>query len=197
MAQQVQFRNNLVVLFIFICTSCDIKMEQAPAPLAFYSIDSILLENRNGTIFLKDSLFSGVLYKLNPQNRDTLMRIAYYQGKEHGEWKKYYNNGRLEEQRFFKNGQKIGDLTRWWENGKIQLQCSFENGEYNGSFKEWNAIGRLTKSQNYKNGYEDGSQKMYYDNGKIRNNYVVKNGIRKGLLGTKSCVNVSDSIFKN
>jgi antitoxin component YwqK of YwqJK toxin-antitoxin module len=48
----------------------------------------------------------------------------------------------------------------------------------------------------YKKGYEEGLQQFYYDNGKVKANYFMKAGRRYGLLGTKNCVNVSDSIFK-
>ena len=37
--------------------------------------------------------------------------------------------------------------------------------------------------------------KYFYNNGKVRSNYLVINGKRYGLLGTKNCVNVKDSIF--
>jgi antitoxin component YwqK of YwqJK toxin-antitoxin module len=47
----------------------------------------------------------------------------------------------------------------------------------------------------FKDGQEEGSQKLWYDNGKIRANYVIIKGKRYGLLGTKNCKNVSDSIF--
>jgi len=49
---------------------------------------------------------------------------------------------------------------------------------------------------NYKNGYEDGRQEQYYDNGKVKANYIMMSGRRYGLLGTKNCVNVTDSVFK-
>jgi antitoxin component YwqK of YwqJK toxin-antitoxin module len=49
---------------------------------------------------------------------------------------------------------------------------------------------------NYQKGHEEGEQKWWYDNGKIKANYIIKDGRRYGLLGTKNCINVSDSIFK-
>lgn len=61
--------------------------------------------------------------------------------------------------------------------------------------KEWSFDGKLSHLGNFENGQEEGSQKMWYDTGKIRANYVIKNGKRYGLLGTKNCKNVSDSIF--
>jgi Uncharacterized protein conserved in bacteria len=82
------------------------------------------------------------------------------------------------------------------DNGNIKISGSFLKGENNGEYKEWNRDGGLVKEMHYKLGYEEGSQKQFYDNGKIRSNYVVSHGKRYGLLGTKNCVNVTDSIFK-
>ena len=66
---------------------------------------------------------------------------------------------------------------------------------YEGERKEWNNEGNLIYLATYKKGQEEGPQKLWYDNGKIRANYIIKNGKRYGLLGTKNCKNVSDSIF--
>ena len=47
----------------------------------------------------------------------------------------------------------------------------------------------------YYKGYESGGQKVWYPNGLIKSNYIMKNGRRYGLLGTKNCINVKDSII--
>lgn len=164
--------------------------------LPYFNADSLLLENKNGTVY-KDAIpFSGKVYQLNTGKKDTLSVIGYYNGKEQGEWKRFYADGQLEEIRYFDEGVKTKMLTRWWENRQKQFECTFKNGEYEGTLQEWNPTGQLIQEMHYKNGYEEGSQKLFYDNGKVRSNYVVKNGKRIGLLGTKNCVNVSDSIFK-
>lgn len=76
-----------------------------------------------------------------------------------------------------------------------KIEVTVSNDEYTGDFKEWIASGLLIKHFHYKNGQEDGSQQLFYENGKIKANYVIINGKRYGLLGTKNCKNVSDSIF--
>lgn len=140
--------------------------------------------------------FSGRLYKLYPQSKDTQSLYSYLEGAEHGLWQEFFAGHKPKAKRYFEKGVKTGIYKTWWENGKPQLSCYFEKGEYNGTFREWNFEGVLVKELHYKMGHEEGSQKQFYDNGKIRTNYVMKNGKRYGLLGTKNCVNVSDSIFK-
>jgi antitoxin component YwqK of YwqJK toxin-antitoxin module len=190
MATAFMVRRALFLSSVFLFSACGGQIE-----LQSFNADSLHLENRNGIAYNQGKPFSGSVFELN-KTHDTIAVSGFYKGREHGEWKRFYPGGRLEELRYFDKGVKIKTLIRWWENGQKQLICSFRNGEYDGILKEWNESGQLTKEMHYKNGYEDGSQKMYYDNGKIRSNYVVKDGQRIGLLGTKNCVNVSDSVFK-
>lgn len=160
-----------------------------------FNAHSLILENKDGIVYHENIPFTGIVYELN-EAKDTVFLFGFYQGKRHGKWINFYSNGQKAEERFYDNGTKINTLKRWYENGQLQLQCKFIEGEYDGNYQEWYPNGQLYKDMHYKNGYEEGPQKMYYDNGKIRSNYVQKNGKRIGLLGTKNCVNVSDSIFK-
>jgi antitoxin component YwqK of YwqJK toxin-antitoxin module len=129
-----------------------------------------------------------------PNSNDTASVIFHLNGLEHGEWRKYYPGGQLMGKRYFNKGVKVGVMKNWWENGQLQSEYHFNNGEYDGTCREWNAEGLLIREMNYENGYEQGSQKQWYDNGSYRSNYVIRDGRRYGLLGTKNCVNVSDSL---
>ena len=99
------------------------------------------------------------------------------------------------EQRNYLNGRKNGKQIAYWENGNKKFEFIAKDDAYEGEMKEWNIEGKLIHLANFKNGQENGTQKMWYDNGKIRANYVIIDGKRYGLLGTKNCRNVSDSIF--
>ena len=101
------------------------------------------------------------------------------------------------EQRYYVQGVKTGTLKRYWSNGKIQAIYFFANGEYQGTCREWNPEGKLVREMNYERGHESGSQKQWYDDGSIRSNYIIRNDRRYGLLGTKNCINVSDSVGIN
>lgn len=111
--------------------------------------------------------------------------------------KKYYSNNQLMEYREFSNGMKNGKQIAYWDNGKKRFEYTAKNDAYEGVLKEWDYNGKLFHLAHYKNGQEEGVQKMWYENGKIRANYVIISGRRYGLLGTKNCKNVSDSIFSD
>ena len=99
------------------------------------------------------------------------------------------------EERYFLNGKKHGQQIAYWQNGNKRFEFMAKNEAYEGELKEWSSSGYLYHMGNYVNGQEEGAQKMWYENGKLRANYVIVQGKRYGLLGTKNCKNVSDSIF--
>ncbi len=150
----------------------------------------------NGIVYYQTKLFSGKIVSFFDSSKDTLSIKNFILGKEDGVWKEFYPNQNIKLIRNFKDGKKIDSLIGFWENKNKMLAYYFINDEYEGTGKEWNRNGRLIREMNYKNGHEEGSQRMFYDNGKVRSNYVIINGKRFGLLGTKNCINVSDSIFK-
>ena len=99
------------------------------------------------------------------------------------------------EVRNYKQGQKNGAQVAYFDNGTKKFEFVAKKDVYEGELKEWNKEGNLIHLATYENGHEEGTQKLWYDNGKIRANYVMLKGKRYGLLGTKNCKNVSDSIF--
>ena len=129
-----------------------------------------------------------------PDTHDTLSVQLYLDGKEHGRWVKYHPDGSLMEERFFDHGKKTGIMKGWWANGQLQSLYHFYNDEYEGECSDWNDKGVLIRRMHYIKGHEDGLQQQWYDDGSVRSNYVIVKGRRYGLLGTKNCVNVSDSL---
>jgi hypothetical protein len=149
---------------------------------------------KNDTVFLTDRKYSGYLYELNAE-KDTILIGRYKDGLMSGVFRKWYSGKNLMEERYYLNGQKNGKQTSYWENGNKRFEFTALNDVYEGELKEWNISGNLIHLANFVNGQEEGTQKLWYDNGKIRANFVIRNGKRYGLLGTKNCMNVSDSIF--
>ena len=149
----------------------------------------------NGIAHSNKLPFTGTIFMLYPNTTDTAEVRNYLNGFENGEWRKYYTANQLREKRSFINGQKTGSYLAYWPNGKPQQVYNFEQDLYEGTCREWCDNGILIKEMNYHKGYEAGTQKAWWDNGKIKSNYIIKNGRRYGLLGTKNCINVSDTIF--
>ena len=164
-------------------------------PQIFVPKQSQFLESQNDVMYFKNKKFDGFLYELQPNSLDTMAVEGFLDGVLNGVTKKWYSNRQLFEERYYANGQKNGKQISYWENGKVRFEFVAKNDQYEGELKEYNMEGKLFHLATYKNGQEEGTQKMWYDNGKIRANYYIIDGKRYGLLGTKNCKNVSDSIF--
>jgi len=198
MAHPAQSVNKIIVyaLLAFLLTRCNSAGHPVMDVIVKINTDTGL-RPLNGVMNFGDGPYTGIVYSLYTGTKDTAEIASYKKGKEHGTWKKFYEGGSLQEQREFTDGMKTGEYVAWWENGKERLRYFFKNDEYEGTCREWNTKGLLVKEMNYKNGHEAGAQRWWYDNGKIKANYVITDGRRYGLLGTKNCINVSDSVFKN
>lgn len=198
MAHPERLRNKQVFSLLMVLFPC--CMQQGKQQGNFIANKMVIssdtaLSNNNGTIYYRGLPYSGMIYFLFDDSKDTAAINNYKEGVEDGTWKKYYSGGQLKELRTFASGKKTGKLQTWWPGGVVQSEYFFSNNEYEGTCREWNDSGLLIKEMNYRNGHEEGAQKYFYNNGKVRSNYVVINGKRYGLLGTKNCVNVKDSIF--
>ena len=191
---------NLIIPLLLICSCSHNKSEEVVSlnhkiPEKYILQPSLKIEFKGDTVMMNDKKYSGFLYQFQPNNRDTLILKGYYNGLENGISKKWYSNRKLMEERYYLEGKKNGKQIAFWENGNKKFEFTAINDIYEGEMKEWNIDGKLIHLANYRNGQEEGTQKLWYDNGKIRANYVLINGRRYGLLGTKNCRNVSDSIF--
>lgn len=193
--------NKFLILILFFFSSCKneeisliISKQTKRVPLIYKDASSDLFKMDQDTLYYYNKKFSGIQYSLYKQG-DTAFIKPYLNGLEEGVTKKWFANKQLAEERLFIDGKKEGVHKGWWENGKQKFEFAVSNDEYTNEFKEWDNNGSLVKHFHYKNGQENGSQKLFYVNGKIRANYVIIDGKRYGLLGTKNCKNVSDSIF--
>ena len=189
------------LLLLFLIYSCKSEKSKRIDILPEINSGMFLLKSdknisiNNDVVFLKDKKYSGFLYALNPDSKDTVSLEGYSNGLLHGRSRKWYVNKQIFEDRTYTMGEKNGKQTSWWENGNKQFEFYAKNDKYEGELKEWAFDGKLMHLAHYKDGQEEGIQQLWYENGKIRANYVIINGKRYGLLGTKNCKNVSDSIF--
>ncbi|MCZ8228750.1 toxin-antitoxin system YwqK family antitoxin [Flavobacterium sp.] len=180
-----------VFLLLFVC-SCSNNESKVPKKYVLKSSTEIRIVN--DVVYFNKDRFSGYLFDIYP-NKDTIAVEGFVDGKLEGNCKKWYPNKQLLEERYYSKGKKNGKQIAYWVNGKKRFEFMAVNDAYEGELREWTFDGKLSHLGHFKNGQEEGAQKLWYDTGKIRANYVIINGKRYGLLGTKNCKNVSDSIF--
>lgn len=191
MARQVPGRNKVLWLLAGVWGAC----QQPTESVQYTNANKIQIQAREGVTYSQNKPISGILFSTDAQG-DTAFSISFLNGKENGIAKFYYPGNKLREERFFVNGWKEGTHRGWYENGKSMFEYHFHNDMFEGSYKEWFPNGKLFRNMNYEKGQESGVQQSWYTTGKIKTNYLIKDDRRYGLLGTKNCKNVSDSIFK-
>ena len=186
-----QYLNRCSALFLLVIFGCiDLDSKEVKS----FNVEIFDFNSKNGIFFKNKTPFTGRVFKLHENGLDTVYIQSYLKGIKNGKFVRFYSKNRIFEKRNYIDGKKEGIHIGYWEDGSLAFEYNLKDDEYNGSLKEWNRNGQIIKSFNYVNGYENGSQKLWFDNGEVRSNYVIKNNRRYGLLGTKNCINVSDSI---
>ncbi len=180
--------------FVVFFLACSCSKNEPKVPKTYWLKSSNEITFLNDVVYLHKNKYSGFLFELYP-NQDTILVEGFINGRLSGICKKWYPNKQIMESRFYFDGKKNGKQLTYWENGNKRVEFIAKNDGYEGELKEWTWDGKLTHLAHFKEGQEEGAQKLWYDNGKIRANYVIIKGKRYGLLGTKNCKNVSDSIF--
>jgi antitoxin component YwqK of YwqJK toxin-antitoxin module len=60
-----------------------------------------------------------------------------------------------------------GEYKKWYENGKLDVHCFYNDRKLNGEYKHWNENGQLLNHCFYKQGKKEGEYKSWYDNGQL------------------------------
>jgi antitoxin component YwqK of YwqJK toxin-antitoxin module len=190
---------SILILFAYSCNEImpagTIYANEQMVPARYLLKSNNTVSLNNDTVFLKGEKYNGFLFQLSSNGIDTIAIEGYVNGLLSGGLKKWFPNKQLMEERYYEQGKKNGKQIAYWPNGNKRFEFVAKDDGYEGELREWSVNGQLFHLANFVNGQEEGTQKMWYDNGKIKANYVIIGGKRYGLLGTKNCKNVSDSIF--
>ena len=64
----------------------------------------------------------------------------------------FYKNGKIKQEKNYKNGKLSGNLISYWENGLIHTQGKYKNNKRVGTWKTFNRSGKLVLSENHLQG---------------------------------------------
>ena len=68
----------------------------------------------------------------------------------------------------FRNGKKHGPFVRYHDNGQLKGKETYKDGKLEGLWEKFYENGQLRSRQNYKNGKLDGLSEWFYTNGRGR-----------------------------
>lgn len=171
------------------------KVDVSQIPNNTIYINDSSLKLNNGVYFYGGKPYSGLIKEI--YTTDTLKFIGYYfEGKQQGSTKTFFENGKLETERNYKDGIGYGRHYGYWKNGHMKFDFSYFNDKREGIQKQWYESGSNYYALNYTNDQENGMQKAWRENGKPYINYEVKDGLRYGLQKSALCYTLKDQEIK-
>jgi antitoxin component YwqK of YwqJK toxin-antitoxin module len=109
------------------------------------------------------------IIKTYHQNGAVKEEIETVNGKGHGLYKQYYDQGQLKSAIKYENGNQVdGIVDSFDENGMLIRTVEIINGNLNGTFKEFYPSGTIKKEGQYKDDEVIGKPVEYYEDGNIK-----------------------------
>ena len=78
------------------------------------------------------------------------------EGRQHGELKEWYRNGRLFRHIYYKNGKRHGEFKWWYKDGQLWYHDHWKDGKEHGEFTLWCPNGQLERHNHWKDGKQQG-----------------------------------------
>jgi len=89
---------------------------------------------------------------------------------------RYYENGQIEKEENFKDGNKDGKWTWYYENGQIEQEENWKDDKEDGKWIRYYKDGQIVKEGNFKDGNRDGKLIYYNDDGSKQKEETYKDG---------------------
>jgi antitoxin component YwqK of YwqJK toxin-antitoxin module len=128
---------------------------------------------------------NGLAYEVNQVDPFTgrlkgrYVEATFKDGKKHGLYTEWFNNGQKYIEENYKNGMKDGPYTNWYENGQKKSEGNYKDGKRIGLSTDWYDSGQKRVVGNYDNGI--GHLTFWYRSGQIREETTYKDGKKHGL----------------
>lgn len=128
----------------------------------------------------KDGLLEGQQYYYH-KNGKIRTKGEYKADERTGFWQVYDEEGNLEMQNIFLDGEKVVSVAMYEPNGMISSSGFLKNGQREGEWKYFDEEGALLYDVTYENGVRNGEWKAYTKDGKILITGFYNNGVILGL----------------
>lgn len=110
-----------------------------------------------------------------------LSSIQYRFGKENGKTRYYYDNpNTLEIEVEMKNGKRHGEFNRYYENGYLDTHCQYVNDSIEGVETNYTANGMKAQEFTYVRGVKNGPHRAYHLMGELKIEGAFKDNMFDG-----------------
>lgn len=132
----------IIACTLFLFVACGTKQESGSGKKVLIHE----LEDRGGIAYLPkaDNPYTGSVYAYFPDGKTIYLKSDFVDGKQHGEYVEYLQDGKISFKRSYDSGIEHGEWIEYYEDGSIR------------------------KKENYKNGQLDGEWITYFNNGQMR-----------------------------
>ncbi len=128
----------------------------------------------------KNGLANGQTIVYSQYNETPSSEAEYLLGKKNGQYRQYYDNGKIQEETWFKVDLKDG-LSKWNnKNGQRVAEYNYKAGNFNGLQTTFYDNDTLQSTNNYQDNKLSGETKEYYRNGKLKLSGKYVNGLKDG-----------------
>ena len=159
------------------------------------SKNEVELRPNEGLVYHDDQPFTGRVINTFPSGIKEETTF-YIDGRKHGDFQKWFADGKLSYKSSFVNGLPDGISRSWWKNGNLRSEANQVMGKLQGVQTQWYISGAKFKERNLNMGFEEGLQRSWRENGKVYNNYEAKNGRIFGLKRASLCFQLDDEAIQ-
>jgi len=107
----------------------------------------------------------------------------YIDNRKNGIWKKYFDNGKLQNEITYKNSRPNGHAKIYYKNGNLKEEGMWMGNKWTGDYKYYHENGEMYHEFAYnEKGKREGDQKYYYDNGQVMIEGAWKEGKESGVI---------------
>lgn len=147
--------------------------------------DGILIQmDRKGKVTLSEHYRNdkpdGVAISYGQSGDVPLSVIHYSDGKRNGLFRQYYDNGKIQEETFYKDNMKHG-MSRWNNKaGQRIAEYNYENGNFSGIQRTYFENDTLQSEVNYVDNVLSGESKEFFRNGNLKLSGIYREGLKDG-----------------
>jgi len=129
----------------------------------------------------KNGLVHGQTIYYSQFNETPLSETDYAFGKKNGLYRQYYDNGKIQEESWFKDDVKNG--TSKWNNksGQRIAEYNYKAGNFDGMQMTFYENDSLQTTNKYLDNKLSGESKEYFRNGKVKISGKYINGLKEGV----------------
>jgi antitoxin component YwqK of YwqJK toxin-antitoxin module len=104
----------------------------------------------------------------------------YLDGKLHGPWSFYGDEGQLLYRSYYEEGRREGNCYAYYADGSLYSLLNYRQGELQGQQLYYYSDGTLKTAENYENGLLEGVVQLYYVNGRLKKEQFFSEGCLHG-----------------